>query len=164
MPDKVNEEEIETKVLSMLSNEPSEPVKLSDHDVYVVFQRPPFTDKYKARSWSSRKMKEFGYTNIDEEDPDLGYFLRSWGAVNTHVKEIYYFDEDGEIEINQRTYSPYNYNPETDKDYEYLLEKFAIEEYYNKGKSEDMLIASAIIAYTEWFDSFNVDGDDIKNS
>jgi len=163
-----NESEIadlEENFMQVLTNDPSDPIPLEGYDVAIVLQRPSFRDKYKFRAWSSKKLKEFGFSDAEEEDPELAYFIRSWGAVNSHVVSLFYKDEaNGSVKINGETFSEYVYKPEEDLDYTSVFEKYAIEEIYNKGKSEDMFIAAGIIAYTQWMEKFQFTGDDIKNS
>jgi len=156
--------ETEEKVMGILFNEPSDPVKLNDYDVYVVLKRPSFKDKYKGRAWGSKKLREFGYGDASEEDPELAYFFRMWGAVNASVQKVLIPDEKGKVSIEGKPYAEYSYDPSKDVDYSGPFEKYAIEEVFNKGGQEDMFVASGIIAYTRWTDYFSVDGDDIKNS
>lgn len=160
----VDTQELENKVMSILSNDPSDPVYLQEYDVYLVFQRPSFKDKYKARAWALKKLKEFGYDDANAEDPELSYFFRSWGTVNSHVRKVLYFDEKGSHKLQGKTYSEYEYTPEKDLDYSSVFEKYAIEVIYGAGEPEDVFVASAIIAYTRWVEHFSLDGDDIKNS
>lgn len=164
MSEEAKTQEIEEKVMDILSNDPSDPVKLDNYDVYVVFQRPTFKDKYKGRAWGAKKLREFGYGDAILEDPELVYFFRMWGNVNTAVKKLYYQDDNGERAIEGKAYSEYSYNPEKDLDYGSVFEKYAIEEVFNKTGDEDMFVASGIIAFTAWSDKFSVSGDDIKNS
>lgn len=163
-PQVPNNPENEQKLMNLLSNEPSDTVKLDDYDVYVVFQRPTFKDKYKHRAWASKKLKEFGYQDAETEDPDLAYFIRSWGAVNSHVVKLLYKSETGSYTLEGEKYAEYAYDSETDLSYDSLFEKYTIEEIYNKGGAEDAFVASGIIAYTRWSDEFTLTGDDIKNS
>lgn len=159
-----NEEELEDNFMKLVTNEPTDPVQVDDYGVYVVFQRPAFRDKYKARAWSSKKLKEFGFDDAETEDPEFAYFIRSWATVNSHVTKLFVEDENGSVAINGTTCSEYEYSPETDLDYSSVFEKYVIEELYNKNKQEDIFIASAVLLYTRWVNTFQFDGDDIKNS
>ncbi len=156
--------EVEDKVMNILSNEPSDPVKLDNYNVYVVFKRPSFKDKYKGRAWGSKKLKEIGYDDATEEDPEIAYFFRMWGSVNTSVKRLLAQDDEGDITLDEQTYSDYPYNAKTDMEYSGPFEKYAIEEIFNHGGQEDMFVAAGIIAYTRWTERFSISGDDIKNS
>jgi hypothetical protein len=132
--------------------------------VYVVFQRPSFKDKYRHRAWASKKLKEFGYNDAEVEDPDLAYFVRSWGAVNSHVLKLFYKNEAGTHKIGGEQYAEYLFDSESDLDYGSVFEKYTIEEVYNNNQAEDSFVAAGIIAYTKWSDTFTLTGDDIKNS
>lgn len=156
--------EDEQKLMNLLSNEPSDPVRLEGYDVYVVFQRPSFKDKYRHRAWASKKLKEFGYADAETEDPDLAYFIRSWGAVNSHVSKLLYKSEQGDYVIDDEKYAEYTFDQQKELTYESLFEKYTIEEIYNKNYAEDAFVAAGIIAYTKWSDTFTLTGDDIKNS
>lgn len=162
--DVTSEEQLEDNFMQLLTNDPSDPVKVENYDVYVVFQRPAFKDKYKARAWASKKLKEFGFENADSEDPELSYFIRSWATVNSHVIKLFYKDENGSTAIKGEPYSEYEFDPKKDLDYASVFEKYAVEELYNKGEQEDMFVASGILMYTRWMNKFEFDGDDIKNS
>ena len=157
-------QDTEDKIVGMLTNDPSAPVKLSEYDVFLVFKRPPFKEKYRGRAWSTKKLREFGYDDASREDPETAYFFRSWGIVNTYVHKLYYKDENGDKTIKGEAYSEYPFDPEKDLDYSYVFEKYAIEELFEKGKPEDLFVAAGIIAYSRWMEHFSVDGDDIKNS
>jgi len=159
-----SQQELEDNFMKLLTNEESDPVKVDDYDVYVVFQRPAFRDKYKARAWSSKKLKEFGFDNADDEDPEFAYFIRSWATVNSHVVKLFVADENGSVSIEGRPCSEYEYDPKNDLDYSSVFEKYVIEELYNKNQQEDVFIASAVLMYTRWVNTFQFDGDDIKNS
>jgi len=158
------EEELEDNFMKLMTNEPSDPVQIDEYDVYVVFQRPAFKDKYKARAWASKKLKEFGFENPDVEDPEFAYFIRSWATVNSHVVKLFVGDEAGSVSIEGKPFSEYEYNSETDLDYSSVFEKYVVEELYNKNQQEDIFIASAVLMYTRWVNTFQFDGDDIKNS
>jgi len=157
-------EETEARVMDILTNDPSDPVQLEGYDVYVMFQRPAFKEKYRHRAWASKKLKEFGYTDAEAEDPDLAYFVRSWGAVNSHVVKLFYKSDTGSHTLGGEKYAEYSFNAETDLDYGSVFEKYTIEEVYNNNQPEDSFVAAGIIAYTRWVEKFTLTGDDIKNS
>jgi len=157
-------EKLESQLMGILTNEPSRPRKLEHFNVYVIFQRPAFKDKYKGRVWSSKKLRDIGFTNPTEEDPELSYFFRYWGTLNTFVIKILTPNKGGIHKIGGEQYEEYLYNPETDLDYSSLLEKYVLDELYPKGTSEEMFISDMIVEHANWLDESSVEEDDLKNS
>ena len=155
--------ETEDKLMKILTNEPSEPFKVGEYDVYVVFQRPPFKDKYKGRVWATKKIKEFGFSSPDE-DPLISNFVRLWGTVNNSVTSVYYQDDKGRTTLDGKTYSEYKFDPSKDKDYGNVLEKYTVEEVYNKGQSDELFISEVVVAYTKWSNDGTLEEPELKNS
>lgn len=158
-------EQVEERLIRSLTNEPSAPIKLENYDVYVVFQRPAFSEKYKGRAWAAKKLRSFGLGDAVEEDPDLTYFFRYWGTLNTYVKRILIpAEKNGDIIVEGKHYVDYTYDPRREYDYSSLFEKYVIEEQYNKGYAEDAFVSDVITAHVEWLAENTVPEEDIKNS
>lgn len=158
MPD--NQEQQDIKLIELLTNKPSEPLEIENSKARVVFQAPAFADKYKGRSWSSKKMKEIGIS--DEDDQDLSYYFRYWGTLNPYVKTIYVEDPKGSIKIEDKKYSQYEYDPEKDLNYKFLFEKFVLEEMYPRGLDE-AFVSSCILSHMNWVRDRALEEVDIKN-
>lgn len=154
-----NQEEQDIKLIEILSNKPSDPIEIKDSKARVVFQAPAFADKYKGRAWAAKKLKELGVT--DEEDPDLSYYFRYWGTLNSYVKKIYVQDKSGDIKIDDLIYSEYTYSQEKDLNYKFLLEKYVIEEMYPRGLDESF-VTSCILTHLEWVRDRALEEADIK--
>jgi len=154
----------ENKMMGLLLNEPSDFILLENWNIYVIFQRPSFKDKYRGRAWASKKLNEMGFTNPIEEDPQLTYFFQYWGNLNSSITRILVTDEKGKIKKNGKTYSDYEFNSAEDLDYSSLFEKYVMEEVYNKGLSEEMLVSDAIVKHADWLENTAVEEDDLKNS
>jgi len=156
-------EATEEAVMTLITNEPSDPIEIPNFKTLIVFKRPPFKEKYKARVWASKKLKEAGYEDADE-DRELSFFFRYWGTLNTFVSKIYFESEKGEYSFGGKKYSLYLFDPAKDLDYAALFEKYVIAAIYEKGKSEEMFVSECIIKHTEWLGLFSVEDSEIKNS
>ena len=161
MSDIENFEQKDIKLMELLANKPSEPIKIEDSKARVVFKAPAFADKYKGRSWASKKLKEIEVT--EEEDQDLAYYFRYWGTLNSYVIKIYVEDESGEIKIDGVSYSEYQFDSTKDLDYKFLFEKYVLEEQYSRG-SDEAFVTSCILAHMNWVREVALEEDDIKNS
>lgn len=164
---KLTQEQVETTedfVVSVLTNEPSEPMQVPNQKVIVVFKRPSMMSKFKQRAWSGKKLKEIGIVKEDE-DPQTEFFFRYWGTLNSFVDRILVEDSAGKIKLNGKTYSEYLYDAANELDYKSLFEKFVMEEIYAKGLSEEAFVSSVIILHANWInENTKVKDDDIKNS
>lgn len=154
-------QETDIKLIELLSNKPSDPIEIEGSKARVIFKAPAFADKYKSRAWSSRKLKEIGIT--EEEDPDLAYYFRYWGTLNSYVKTIYVEDSGGNVKLDGKKYSEYHFDPNTDLDYKFLFEKYVIEEMYPRGYDEQF-VTNTVMKHLEWVQSRTMEEDDIKNS
>lgn len=155
------QEEQDIKLIEILTNKPSDPLQVENSKARVVFKAPAFTDKYKGRSWSSKKLKEIG---VDEEDDaDLAYYFRYWGTLNGYVSNIYVEDTSGPIKIGEKQYSEYTYDPSTDLNYKFLFEKYVVEEMYPRGLDESF-VTSTIVLHMNWVRDRAVEESDIKNA
>jgi hypothetical protein len=153
-------EEKDIKLIEILTNKPSEPLEIENSKTRVVFQAPAFADKYKGRSWSSKKMKEIGIS--EEDDQDLAYYFRYWGTLNSYVTKVYVENESGDVKIGDKKYIEYSYDPNKDLNYKFLLEKYVLEEMYPRGIDE-MFVTSSIIAHMNWVRDRALEESDIKN-
>lgn len=149
----------EDKVMKRLLNEMSERIQIPEHKEYVQFQLPSFSEKYRGRAWVAKKMKEFNIPSAVDDDPQMYMFFRYWGLINTSVKHLYYPDPSGAVSIGGESYSEYKYDAATDLDYTAVFEKYAIEEVYNKGESEEAFVLDTFTAYALW--SANEDEEDV---
>jgi hypothetical protein len=154
------QEEKDIKLIEILTNKPSEPIEIENSKTRVVFQAPAFADKYKGRSWSSKKMKEIGIS--EEDDQDLAYYFRYWGTLNSYVTKVYVENESGDVKIGDKNYVEYSYDPSKDLNYKFLLEKYVLEEMYPRGIDE-MFVTSSIIAHMNWVRDRALEESDIKN-
>lgn len=155
------DEDVEDAVMRIMTNEPSEPMEVGE--CVVVFQRPSLPVKYKQRSWSKRRMKEYG---IDPNgDSDESYLFQQWGTLNAFISTLYMADKKGKVKLSDKNYTQYEYDSSVDLDYGSVFEKYVMEEIYNKGKNEEIFLVQTFAAFVEWLNSAMVpDGDDIKNS
>ena len=135
-------------------------VEIENRKTRVVFQAPAFAEKYKGRSWSSKKIKEIGIS--EEDDQDLAYYFRYWGTLNSYVTKIYFEDASGDIKIGEKQYSEYFYDSSKDLNYKFLLEKYVLEEMYTRGIDE-LFVTSSIIAHMNWVRDRAMEEADIKN-
>jgi len=154
------QEQKDIKLIEILTNKPSEPVLIDNTSTRVVFQAPAFADKYKGRSWSSRKLKELDIS--DEDDQDLSYYFRYWGTLNSYVTRILVEDSSGDVSIDGSKYVEYSFDAEKDLDYRFLFEKYVLEEMYPRGLDESF-VTSCIIAHMNWVRDRALEEDDIKN-
>lgn len=150
----------DVKLIELLTNKPSDPLKVENSNARVVFQAPAFTDKYKGRSWSSKKLKDIGLS--EEDDPDLSYYFRYWGTLNAYVSKIYVLSDSGDVTIDGESYSEYVFDPEKDLDYKFLFEKYVLEEMYPRGLDESF-VTSCIILHMNWVKDRAMEEADIKN-
>lgn len=156
-----NQEEQDIKIIELLTNKPSDPLKVENSKARIVLRAPAFSDKYKGRSWASKKLKEIGLGEEDE-DPDLAYYFRYWGTLNSYVSTIYVEDANGSIKIDDKTYSEYRYNPQEDLNYKFLFEKYVLEEMYPRGLDESF-VTSSIMLHMNWVRERAMEEADIKN-
>lgn len=162
MSEATNEAVTEERLVRALTNEPSEPVAVGD--VFIVFQRPRFQDKYKGRVWATKRLKEFGVEDEDD-DPEFAFYIRYWGTLNTFVKTIYVPDEDGKVKLKGKRYSEYPYDRKTDLDYGSVFEKYVLGEIYENGGREDEFVAEAISAHMAWSEEMTEPTEEeVKNS
>lgn len=160
----ISPEETEEAVMSILTNEPSEPLKVGKYPVRVVFKRPSMVVKFRQRTWASKKLKAFGIYS-DGDDQNTAFFFRYWGTLNAYVTRLLVEDAKGTVKLEGKTYSEYVYDEDVDADYLSVFEKYAMEEIYNKGMSEEAFVSDAIVAHADWLESAAVPKeDDIKNS
>lgn len=165
MPEAKQEEleKAEDFVISVLTNEPSEPRELAKYKIYLVFKRPTMAEKFRQRGWTSRKLREFELS--EDDDPQLLFFFRYWGTLNSYVDRIYVEDSSGPVKIAGKKYSEYAFDGKTDLDYKSLFEKYVMEEIYNKGLSEEAFVSEVILLHAGWInETTRVSEDDIKNS
>jgi hypothetical protein len=155
--------ETEDVLMAIITNDASAPILIEDFNTLVVFKRPAFKDKYKARVWANRKLRESGMEDPDE-DKEMSFFFRYWGALNTYITNLYYEKEDGTRVFNSKKYAEYTFDPKIDLDYSFLFEKYAIEEVYNKGLSEELFISQCIQKHNEWLGLASVEDSELKNS
>lgn len=155
-----NQEEKDIKLIEILTNKPSDPLPVENSKARVVFKAPAFSDKYRGRSWASKKLKDIGLD--EDEDPDLTYYFRYWGTLNCYVTRLYVEDPAGPIKIDDKKYSEYSYNPETDLNYKFLFEKYVIEEMYPRGLDETF-VTSSIMLHMNWIKDRAMEEADIKN-
>jgi hypothetical protein len=160
MPEKKDEVN-DIKLVEILTNKPSEPIAIEKSKVRVVFKAPPFTDKYKGRSWSSKKLKEIGVEGDD--DQDLSYYFRYWGTLNVYVTDLYVESESGDVKIEGKKYSRYTYDVSKDLDYKFVFEKYVLEEMYPRGLDEQF-VTSVILAHMNWVRDRALEEADIKKS
>jgi hypothetical protein len=160
MPDKKQDEKQDIKLIELLTNKPSEPLAIENSQARVVFQAPAFADKYKGRSWSSKKLKEIGLE--EEDDQDLAYYFRYWGTLNSYVTKILVEDSNGKIKLSDKTYSYYEFKPDEDLNYKFLFEKYVLEEMYPRGLDE-AFVTSCIFAHMNWVRDRAMEEVDIKN-
>lgn len=158
MPD--NQEQQDIKLIELLTNKPSEPLPVENSKARVVFKAPAFADKYKGRSWSSKKMKEIGIS--EEDDQDLSYYFRYWGTLNSYITHIYFEDSSGDIKIDDKTYSLYEYDSSKDLNYKFLFEKYVLEEMYPRGLDESFVTA-CVLMHMNWVRDRAMEEADIKN-
>lgn len=157
-------EEAEEAVMAILTNEPSEPLKVGKYPVRVVFKRPSMVTKFRQRTWASKKLKAFGIYS-DSDDQNTAFFFRYWGTLNAYVVRVLVEDSKGPVKLDGKTYSDYTYDEDVDADYLSVFEKYTMEEIYNKGMSEEAFVSDAIVAHADWMESAAVPKeDDIKNS
>lgn len=149
------------KFIELLTNKPSDPISIKNSRVRVVFQAPSFTDKYKGRSWATKKLKEIGIT--DSEDEELAYYFRYWGTLNVHVKKLYVESDSGEISIEDKKYYEYTIDREKDLNYSFVFEKYVFEEMVPRGLDEGF-VTSTILAHIDWIRDRALEEADIKNS
>lgn len=154
------QEQNDIKLIEILTNKPSEPILIENTSTRVVFQAPAFADKYKGRSWSSKKLRELEIS--DEDDQDLAYYFRYWGTLNSYVNKIFIADSSGDTTIEGKKYSLYEFDKEKDLDYKFLFEKYVFEEMYPRGLDE-AFVTSCIIAHMTWVRERALEEDDIKN-
>lgn len=140
----------ETKVMTLLGNEPSEPLEVEGYDCRVVFKRPPLAGKHRGKAWAFRKMKEYGYDPTDENSGTL--VIQYWGQLNQFVVKVL----EGKKE--------YPFDPKADSEYSCVFEKYVVEEIYNRGKSEEAFITELIIMLARWMGEGEVADGDLKNS
>lgn len=160
MSEKNEKTNSDVKLIELLTNKPSEPLQVNNSEVRVVFQAPAFADKYKGRAWSSKKLREIGLS--DEDDPDLSYYFRYWGTLNSYVSHLYVEDAEGEIKIEGESYSEYSFDPKKDLDYKSVFEKYVLEEMYPRGLDE-AFVTSAIMLHMGWVRDRALEEADIKN-
>jgi hypothetical protein len=158
MPD--NQEQKDIKLIELLTNKPSEPLEIENSKARVVFQAPAFADKYKGRSWSSKKMKEIDIA--EEDDQDLSYYFRYWGTLNSYVTTVYVEDSKGSIKIGDKKYSLYPYDASKDLNYKFVFEKYVLEEMYPRGLDE-AFVTACILAHMNWVRERALEEADIKN-
>lgn len=155
-------EATEDFVMSVLTNEPSDYTLVDKFKTLVVFQRPSLTNKFKQRAWANRKLKEL---EIEDDDPQLSFFFRYWGTLNSYVIKILTEDAKGLVKFGGKKYTEYTYDPSQDADYKSLFEKFVMEQIYNKGLSEEAFVSEVIVLHADWINSNTVAKEaDIKNS
>lgn len=156
-----NFEETEDAVMYVMTNEESKPIPVDN--ILLVFKRPDMKRKYQQRSWARRKLKEF---KIDQEENNNDAFLwQYWGSLNAYVIRLYVLDSQGKVKFEGKKYSEYFYDETEDIEYGSLFEKYAVEEVYNKGKSEEDFVSRVILEHAQWLNSAVIpQGDDIKNS
>jgi hypothetical protein len=156
-----DEEKRDIKLIELLTNKPSEPLEIESSNVRIVFQAPSFTDKYKGRSWASKKLKQIGIT--EDDDQDLTYYFRYWGTINSYVKHVYVESDNGEIKISGKNYFEYEFSPNKDLDYSSVYEKYVLEEMYPRGLDEQF-VTSTIIAHMNWIRDRALEEEEIKKS
>lgn len=143
--------EVETKLIPLLKNDPSDPVTLKGGEK-VVFQRPSMSNKYRHQIWLTKKLKEVGIEATDEDSEYLFYF-QYFSLLNGHVVSL--TTPEGE---------EYTYDQKSDQDYKFLFEKYAVEEYFNKNKAEEDFVLDAIEKFVQWQNDTSVGLDELKNS
>lgn len=157
-----NLEQTEAVVMQILTNDPSDPIQIAGYPVRVVFQRPKLADKYKARAWSMKKLKELGISRDDEE---MNIYFTYWGVLNGYVRRLLVEDEAGSIRMEGKRYRDYTYDPASDLDYGSLFEKYVVEEVYNKGQNDEPFVWAVITAQLEWLSpTTELQEDNVKNS
>lgn len=160
-----NIDTIEEDVFALLSNQPSEPIEIEKRGIKLVFKRPSMTDKFKQRVWATRKLRSFGLTSPDAEEPNLAFFFRYWGTLNAFVTKILVEDKKGAISSGGKKYREYEYTPGEDVDYGSLFEKYTMVEIFEPGMSEEAFVSEVIVEHAKWVDNVtSVKEDDIKNS
>lgn len=143
--------EAETKLMGILTNEPSPYIEIPEFEVELQFQRPPLAKKHKHKAWAFNKMREYGY-RLDEDNSGT-MILQYWGQLNSFVIGI---TNNGK---------PFSYDPEKDTEYGSLYEKFVVEEIYNtRGLQEEGFVSSSILALARWLDSTEAEEEETKNS
>lgn len=145
----------ETKLMSLLVNEESRPIELPEFGCFVTFKRPSLPNKHRGRAWAFRKLREFGYS---EKDDNAGTsVIQYWGQLNSYVTSITYEVNGSQV--------PYQYNPKEDTEYDSVFEKFVVEEIYNRrGIQEDMFIAEVVVLLMKWIEETTVEEEELKNS
>jgi hypothetical protein len=159
MPDS-QESNNDIKLVEILTNKPSDPIAIENSKVRVVFKAPAFTDKYKGRSWASKKLKEIG---VEDDDQDLSYYFRYWGTLNVYVTTMYVENPSGDIKLDGKKYSLYTYDASKDLDYKFLFEKYVLDEMYPRGLDEQF-VTSVILAHMNWVRARALEEVDIKKS
>lgn len=159
-------EEAEDKVIRILTNQESSHMKImgEKETIYVVFKKPPFSQKHKGRVWAAKKLAELGFTENVTEDSELTYYFRYWGTLNTQVVDLLVPSPSGDVVIEGKKYKSYEYDPKKDLDYESKFEKYAIKEYYDQGFSEENLVTSIMMAHLQWSRGRTIEEADVKNS
>lgn len=144
--------EIETKLIPLLENTPSDTYKLKSGET-LVFQRPTLPLKYKYQIWFNKKIKEVGIESDDEDMSEYVYFFNFYGLLNASIIKM--LNPDG---------TDYLFSPKEDLEYKFLFEKYVTEEVYNKGLSDEEFILDAVEHYLDWQKETSAEDDDIKNS
>lgn len=161
----VDMDTVEEDVFALLTNTPSEPIEIPKRGIKLVFQRPSMTDKFKQRVWATKKLRSFGLTNPETEEPNLAFFFRYWGTLNAFTTKILVEDKKGSISSGGKKYREYEYDPSKDVDYGSVFEKYTMKEIFEPGMSEEAFVSEVIVEHAKWVDAITtVKEDDIKNS
>lgn len=160
-----NLEDTEAQVVSIITNEASEPLELPNRKLALVFKRPTMVDKFRQRAWAAKKLRSFGLTNPDIEEPSMTVLFRYWGIINSYITRILVEDAKGTIKANGKKYREYLYDAATDLDYNSLFEKYVMEEIYEKGLSEEAFVTEVVPIHSDWVENQRIPEEaDIKNS
>jgi hypothetical protein len=155
---------IEDKLIHVLTNDPSTPLEVPNYGCLLIFKRPDFKLKYKGRGWAVGKITEFELEN----DANMSFVFRYWGVLNTYITNIYMEHPQGDVRKNGKTYIEYLFDPTKDLDFKYLFEKFVVEEIYNKRQiSDDIFISAVMEVHSKWTNTTTIDSaeeEDLKNS
>lgn len=157
-------EKLETKIMTTLTNEASEPKDVKGYGILLIFKRPSFTEKYKGRAWANKKLQELDLV----DDDAMSTMFRYWGMLNSYVVKALVEDPNGRIKSGDKIYSEYIFIPEQDLDYKSLFEKLVIAEIYNKRNlADDVFVTKCIDTFLAWIESFTIttkEGEAVKNS
>lgn len=163
MPKNEDKEQLEELIVSVLTNQESDPVELEQYKILLVFKRPSLTSKYRHAGWASKKLREMGID--DEDDPQIAFLMRAWGLLNSYIVRVLVESKGGSFSKAGKKYAEYAYDKDVDGDYKSPFEKYVTEEIYGKGISEEQFLISVMTKHNEWVKENTIfKDDDIKNS